>query len=52
MLLLVSIRIARRSGKIGLGRELQDGLRLLGFDHLEIVLVKIGDEAALLSETV
>ena len=41
MLLLVSIRIADAQRQIGLRRELQNALRLLGFENLKIVLVQI-----------
>ncbi len=48
MLLLVSIRIGQAQRQIGFSREFDDGLRLLAFENLEIVLGQIGDEAAFL----
>ena len=48
MLLLVSIRIASRSGRFGFGRELENVLRLLVLADLEIVPAQIRHKPALL----
>ena len=48
MLLLVSIRTARRRGRSRFGNELHDLLRLLFFQDLEVFLLQVGDKAALL----
>ena len=39
---------AEAQGQVGFGGELRDGLGLLVFEHLEVVLRQVGDEAALL----
>ena len=48
MLLLVSIRMAMRSGRSVSAVNSAIVLRLLVFEDLEIVLAEVGDEAALL----
>ena len=48
MLLLVSIRMAMRSGQIAFGVELGDFLSLLVLEDLEVFLDEVRDEAALL----
>ena len=39
---------AKPQGQIAFGAELHDVLALFGFDHLEVVLDEVGDEAAFL----
>jgi hypothetical protein len=48
MLLLVSIRMPRRRGRSVSAVNSAMVLRLLVFEHLEVVLRQVGDEAALL----